>query len=193
MKKDITDYDTIFNHHLPDTLYLNQYELTQEYGGTPAGWRQYLNENKQFIASELATISEAQARKALSSLDKDLTAQQVAGFKEIIKNSSLINNQQQQPHTYILTNMNDQPDTEYPFYVRLGLGSYTHPDTLYFDYRTYLVDKKHDKVKYQEMSQKEWSDLIFKLKENKTSHEVERDKNHELGNTVSFTGWSDDI
>ena len=163
------DYEAIFLENLPDSLYLNHYELADKYGGEPNYWRRYLNENQQFIALELATISEAQARKALQTLGGDNTAQQVAGLKEIIKTSKLLSEKTQNKQTYVLLNQPAEIDHEYPLYVRLGLGEYTHPDTHYFDLKGYLSDKAQNKVKIRYFTPDEWKNFSPSHREDEKS------------------------
>lgn len=160
------DYDKVFRQHLPDSLYLNHYELADAYGGSPDDWRRYLNENQQFIALELAVISEAQARKALKTLGGENTQQQVAGLKEIIRTSNLLSEKTQNRQSYVLLNQPTEIDHEFPLYVRLGLGEYTHPVTLYFDLAQYLHDKDLNQVKYRFFTQDEWKAHFRKIRDN---------------------------
>jgi hypothetical protein len=84
-----------FKKYLPDTLYQSHYALAQSYGNTPEEWRKFLRDNHLFIESELAAITEAEARSALSRLG-NAGGQEVTALKALLDKSKLINDAQRQ-------------------------------------------------------------------------------------------------
>jgi hypothetical protein len=84
-----------FHKWLPNTLYLSHYELAKSYGNTPEEWRKFLRDNHLFIESELAAITEAEARSALSRLG-NAGGQEVTALKALLDKSKLINDAQRQ-------------------------------------------------------------------------------------------------
>lgn len=100
--------DEIFNDRLPDNLYRSHYDLAQMYGYTPQEWRKYLRENALFIDTELAAISEAEARSALSRLST-ASANEVSAIKALLEKSQMINNAQKQATKIVITHI---PKTE---------------------------------------------------------------------------------
>ena len=84
-----------FHKWLPNTLYLSHYELSKSYGNTPEEWRKFLRDNHLFIESELAAITEAEARSALSRLG-NAGGQEVTALKALLDKSKLINDAQRQ-------------------------------------------------------------------------------------------------
>ena len=105
-------------------------------------------------------------RKALKTLGGENTQQQVAGLKEIIRTSNLLSEKTQNRQSYVLLNQPTEIDHEFPLYVRLGLGEYTHPVTLYFDLAQYLHDKDLNQVKYRFFTQDEWKAHFRKIRDN---------------------------
>lgn len=93
--------------HMPDTLYQNHYELALHFNEyTPEQWRQFLRDNDKFIMKEVAAITEAEARKALSKLSTGkLTAQEVAAIKQILDRSEQINKQSRDARTFVTSFM----------------------------------------------------------------------------------------
>lgn len=94
--------DEKFHKYLPNTLYLSHYDLAQSYGHTPEEWRKYLRDNHLFIESELAAITEAEARAALSRLG-NAGGQEVTALKALLDKSKLINDAQRQNVKVVMT------------------------------------------------------------------------------------------
>lgn len=84
-----------FHKFLPSTLYMSHYSLSEAYGNTPEEWRKFLRDNHLFIESELAAITEAEARSALSRLG-NAGGQEVTALKALLEKSKLINDAQRQ-------------------------------------------------------------------------------------------------
>jgi hypothetical protein len=84
-----------FYRFLPNSLYMSHYDLAQSYGNTPEEWRKFLRDNHLFIESELAAITEAEARSALSRLG-NAGGQEVTALKALLDKSKLINDAQRQ-------------------------------------------------------------------------------------------------
>jgi hypothetical protein len=84
-----------FKKYLPNTLYMSHYLLAESYGNTPEEWRKFLRDNHLFIESELAAITEAEARSALSRLG-NAGGQEVTALKALLDKSKLINDAQRQ-------------------------------------------------------------------------------------------------
>lgn len=96
-----------FDEHLPDSLYMNHYELALHFSNyEPEEWRQFLRDNDKYIMKEVAAISEAEARKALKKLSTGkLSAQEVSAIKQILDRSEQINKQSQDARTFVTTFM----------------------------------------------------------------------------------------
>lgn len=109
-----TDHDTqehSFIQNLPGTLYFSHYELAMHFPKWTADeWRRYLKENERFIMMEIAAITEANARQALSRLSTGkLTAQDVAAIKQLLERSEQINSQDRDQRTFIMLQFDGTP------------------------------------------------------------------------------------
>lgn len=108
----ILTQDEYFKNHLPDTLWMSHYDLAKHFiHYTPEEWRQYLRDNERFITREIAAMTEAEARKALSRLsspNQKLSAQDVQAIKQILDRSEQINKQTQDARTFVTTYMPNQ-------------------------------------------------------------------------------------
>lgn len=96
----------IYQLNLPDSLYLNPYELTELLpSSTPQDWKSFLAipEINRFIESEIATIAEAAARKALQNLQDNPTSQDISAAKELLQSSRLLKQKLQNKQTVIMT------------------------------------------------------------------------------------------
>lgn len=98
-------YDTMdkyFNENLPETLYKNHYELSNETRIPPAAWRFYLQENEQTIQSEVAAIVEASARSTLRRIGEgQMFKGEASVVKQLLDRSEQINKQTQNKKTII--------------------------------------------------------------------------------------------
>lgn len=103
--------DELFHAHLPDNLYLNHYKLKEKYQAyTPEEWRIFLREKERFILNEVAAITEASAREALSKLSEgELTAPQIQGIRQLLDRSEQINQSNQEQRTFVTTYINPTP------------------------------------------------------------------------------------
>lgn len=100
---ELSEIDKLFKKHLPDSLYLNHYQLAEELGYSPQQWKKYLKENRQFIDAELAEVTEAEARAALKHLTNPNSTQNVTALKELIAKSNLLTQKHNQKPTTIIT------------------------------------------------------------------------------------------
>lgn len=94
--------DRIFKRKLPNTLYLNHFELAEAYGYTPQEWRTYLRDNSAFIEAEMAAMIEPAARSAISRLG-NATTSEVQALKALLEKSKLINDAQKQQTKIVMT------------------------------------------------------------------------------------------
>jgi hypothetical protein len=94
--------DEIFHQNLPQTLMMSHYDLAAFTSRPAQEWRRYLKENQLFIETELAAITEAEARSALARLGQANGAE-VQALKALLEKSALINNAQKQREKVLLT------------------------------------------------------------------------------------------
>ena len=95
-----------FEMHLPDSLFLNHYELAEQFDGTPQLWRDFLKnpENQRFIESELAAITEAAARAALQKLSSgNANSNDISAIKQLLEKSKLLQEKQNTNQTIVMT------------------------------------------------------------------------------------------
>jgi hypothetical protein len=81
---------------------MSHYQLSESYGNTPEEWRKFLRDNHLFIESELAAITEAEARSALSRLG-NAGGTEVTALKALLDKSKLINDAQRQNVKVVMT------------------------------------------------------------------------------------------
>lgn len=101
----LAQMDEVFKNHLPSSMYLTHYELTEQYGFEPQLWRTYLRDNAQFIESEMAAMIEPAARQAINRLGTAHTTE-VQALKALLEKSKLINDAQKQQTKVVLTFIN---------------------------------------------------------------------------------------
>lgn len=103
--------DEIFKAHMPDNLYLDHYTLARFFPQhTPEEWRLYLQQNQRFILNEVAAITEANARQALSKLSEGtLTTQEVSAIRQLLERSEQINQSNQEQRTFVFTKFDMTP------------------------------------------------------------------------------------
>lgn len=95
-----------FGDNLPDSLYLNHYQLAEEFGFTPAQWNSFLKirEVDQVIESEIAQIAEIGARYALAQLQSGRAqSADIQAARELLANSKLLQQKTNQRPQVILT------------------------------------------------------------------------------------------
>lgn len=89
----MTEMAKTFEENLPDSLYLNHYQLEKTYGYTANNWKQFLKkrEIEMLIESEIAGIAEISARRALQRLEEGgASAPDISAAKELLANSKLL-------------------------------------------------------------------------------------------------------
>lgn len=92
--------------HLPDSLYLSHYALSEMFGFTPKEWSDFLKikEINMLIESEIAQIAEIGARKALQRLQSGTAASaDISAARELLANSRLLKQKTNQKQQFILT------------------------------------------------------------------------------------------
>ena len=101
--------DEIFQRDLPDSLFMNHYELHGNYPHHSAeAWRRYLKENDRFILQEVAAITEANARNALQRLGSGLLKQgDATAITQLLNRSEQINQSVKDKTVYMTTFMPD--------------------------------------------------------------------------------------
>lgn len=85
--------DEIFLDGLPETLYLNHYELHDAHPQFLAkDWRRYLKEKDRFISQEITAVTEANARKALNKLSQGKLQQgDISAITNLLNRSEQLN------------------------------------------------------------------------------------------------------
>lgn len=101
--------EEIFNEELPDSLYMNHYDLHEHYPHHSAeAWRRFLKENDRFIMQEVAAITEANARSALKHLASGNIKQgDGAAIKQLLDRSEQINQATKDKTVYMTTYLPD--------------------------------------------------------------------------------------
>lgn len=107
--KDERPMEEIFNEQLPDSLYMNHYDLYEAFPHHSAeAWRRYLKENDRFIMQEVAAITEANARAALKRLSSgDIKQGDGAAIKQLLDRSEQINQSVKDKTVYMTTYLPD--------------------------------------------------------------------------------------
>jgi len=75
----------IFDQGMPDTLYMNHYELAGMTGIPPEQWEDFLDlkEIQRFIQSKMAKLAETAARKAIRELERRGTESSSGAIKAL--------------------------------------------------------------------------------------------------------------
>lgn len=97
---------TIYEENLPESLYLNQYELANEFGFTHMDWNKFLKvkDIDRLIEAEIAQISEIGARYALGRLQaSNASSADIQAARELINNSRLLQQKHNQRAQIIIT------------------------------------------------------------------------------------------
>lgn len=96
----------VFYDNLPHSLYLNAYELSKQFGGTADDWKSFMKdpEVSRFIESEIASLAEVAARRALQSLaNGSANSADIQAAKELLANSKLLKSKMSQKQNIVLT------------------------------------------------------------------------------------------
>lgn len=96
----------IYEDNLPDTLYMNQYHLSHEFGFTHNEWKNFLRNEEvdRLIEAEIAQIAEIGARSALAALQSGhAQAADISAARELIANSRLLQQKHNQRPQVIIT------------------------------------------------------------------------------------------
>lgn len=109
IQRDERPMEEIFNEELPDSLYMNHYDLHEAFPHHSAeAWRRYLKENDRFIMQETAAITEANARAALKQLSSGNIKQgDGAAIKQLLDRSEQINQSVKDKTVYMTTYLPD--------------------------------------------------------------------------------------
>lgn len=101
--------EEIFQEQLPDSLYMNHYDLYEAFPEHSAeSWRRYLKENDRFILQETAAITEANARAALKHLASgNLKQGDATAIKHLLDRSEQINQSTKDKTVYMTTYLPD--------------------------------------------------------------------------------------
>lgn len=111
---DINNIDKTLMHHmakiyeenLPDSLYLNHYQLEEQYGHPPDKWKKFLKikEVDRLVESEMVQIAEIAARQALARLQSGKAASaDIQAAKELLSTSRLLKQKTNQRPQMIIT------------------------------------------------------------------------------------------
>lgn len=183
---DLDEMKEIFEGNLPDSLYLNHYELAEQFGSTPAEWKRFLKDNETFITQELTAIAEASARQALSRLSDPnvkVDSSTVSAVKTLLDRSEQLNRQNKDT-TKLVMSFLPHPEMDevleftikveggipMPAYVQDGYGLYTLIDDEgkpVFDREYFERDMKHNRVQIKNFTLKEWQDYVKQLRAEK--------------------------
>lgn len=82
-----------FYQKLPESLYMNQYQLQEELGSTHEQWNNFLKirEIDRYIQKEIAGMAEIAARKAISSLQSGgASSSDIQAAKQLLETSKLL-------------------------------------------------------------------------------------------------------
>lgn len=96
----------VYSETLPDSLYLNHYQLAETYGYTAQDWNRFLKmrEIDHLIQAEIAQIAEIGARQALQRLQTgNATSPDIQAARELISNSKLIKQKVNQRQHFVIT------------------------------------------------------------------------------------------
>ena len=85
----------IFDQGMPDTLYMNHYELAEKTGIPSERWEEFLDlkEIQRFIQSKTAKLAEVAARKAIRELERrgsETTSGAIKALNDIIEKSKIL-------------------------------------------------------------------------------------------------------
>lgn len=105
---------TVYAENLPESLYMNHYQLSDDFGFTPKEWIDFLKikEIDRLIEAEIAQIAEIAARRALSNLESgEANSADIQAAKELLANSKLLKQKHNQRPQVILTRIKDKHAT----------------------------------------------------------------------------------
>lgn len=96
----------VFEEHLPETLYMTQYELEDLFGFTHRQWQDFLKvrEIDRLVENEIAAIAEIGARRALQRLQSgEASSQDIQAARELLANSKLLKQKTNQHPQIVVT------------------------------------------------------------------------------------------
>lgn len=96
----------IYGEQLPESLYMNHYQLSEDFGYTPAQWNNFLKlkEVEQVVEAEIAQIAEIGARKALERLQSgSANSADIQAARELLANSKLLRQKNNQRPQLVIT------------------------------------------------------------------------------------------
>lgn len=102
----LTEMARTFEGHLPESLYMNHYQLSETFGYEPKQWRDFLKnkEIERLVEAELGIIAEAAARNALASLQSGkASSSDVQAARELLANSKLLQQKHNQKPIVVVT------------------------------------------------------------------------------------------
>lgn len=111
--RDDRSLEEIFQSELPESLYMNHYDLHENFPHHSAeAWRRYLKENDRFILQEVAAITEANARQGLKKLASGQIKQgDSSAITQLLNRSEQINQSVKDKTVYMTMFMPDPNDT----------------------------------------------------------------------------------
>lgn len=95
-----------FDNHLPSSLSMNHYELAENLGYAHQKWKQFLKikEVERLIESEIASIAEIGARKALENLRSgNASSADISAAREVLASSKLLKQKHNQKPLVIIS------------------------------------------------------------------------------------------
>lgn len=104
----------IYENNLPNSLMLNHYELSEEYGYSPKDWDEFtkLEEIARVIELEIATIAEVGARKAIARLQSGhANSADISAAREVLNASKLIKQRVNQAPRIVITRIPAKENT----------------------------------------------------------------------------------
>lgn len=96
----------IYVEKMPQSLYMNYYELAEATSISAMTWEAFLDikEIDSWIMAKIAKLTESAARSALHKLSKsELSSNEISAIKELIAKSKILSQNQSQRPTVILT------------------------------------------------------------------------------------------
>lgn len=96
----------LYEEHLPETLYMNHYQLAETFGFTPREWDEFLkiDEIDRLIELEIVQIAEVGARRALERLQSGhANSADVSAARELLATTRLLKMKNNQRPQVIIT------------------------------------------------------------------------------------------
>lgn len=95
----------LYEEGLPETLYMNPYDLEDKYEGSSEQWKKFLRipEVNRFIEGEIATLTEIAARNSLKQLQSGkASTQDIQAAKELLSSSKLLKSKTQRTQQHVI-------------------------------------------------------------------------------------------